>query len=152
MQMDVLDAPSIDSLGIGAPEFTTLNLKGIERGWIGRLFPFLTRRSYKIVLDIAALRLAESFIHKDMADVRNWLDLSSSDLAVILWAGLFHFQPKSKITREQVETWLTPAHHNSLWLMLFDQCFPGYRDKVQKVREAVENASADPKKAELQSV
>jgi len=151
--MDVLEAPKVESLGIEAPEFTTLKLKGIERGWLGRLFPFLTRRSYKIVLDIAALRLAESYIHKDMADVRNWLDLSSSDLAVILWAGLFHFQPKSKITREQVGSWLAPAHHNALWTMLFDQCFPGYRDKLQKAREVIEKvAEEDPKQAELQSV
>lgn len=152
--MDVLTAPTVQSVDIGAPQFTTLKLKNLECGWyIPRfIYKFVSRRTYKIVLDIAALRLAEQHIGKDMASSANWLALSSAELSTIAWAGIrpAWYQRKPKL--QTVQEWLTVVSHAPLWTMLFDQCFPGYRDQVQKAREEVLRSQEDPKKAESQSV
>jgi hypothetical protein len=146
--MSILETPRVESLDVAAPPYTTLRIV-TGRGFLGNLVPSLTRRTYRIVLDISALRLVQNAINKDLAVVNNWMDLSMTDLAVIVWAGLQRFHAKEKLSREQVEQWLAPAQHSPLWIMLFDQCFPGYREALQKMKEHLDKTGthADPKQA-----
>src|SRR5438094_539492 len=103
--MNTLETPTLNALDVAAPPYTTHRILNMERGWVGKLIPRLTRRTFRIVLDVHALRLVEPLINKDLAVVNNWMNLTMPELAAIVWAGIQRFHADEQIARETVESW-----------------------------------------------
>jgi hypothetical protein len=139
--MDVLSTGSVVSIDLNAIPVARVILTKYRRlGWFGK-------RTYDVSLDMAALRLIEQRIGKDLTVVKNWFDLKPADLAVILCVGLH----RRTITLEQVEKWLAPALFDDLWCMLFDLCHPKVREMLKQVQQKLKEGTPDPTAAEPQS-
>lgn len=91
------------------------------------------KKSYRLVLDYNAIAKAQDVIKRDLSKPEGWQNLSGADLSAIAWAALDRFHPDVKL--ETVRSWLQPAQRDDLFVMLFEQCYPGMLDKLVAISE-----------------
>lgn len=102
------------------------------------------QKEYSLVLDFNAIAKAQKELGRDLANIKQWDGLTSSDMTVVAWAALNAFHPE--VTLEQVRSWLAPANVDQLFCMLVEQCYPGLLDRVEAhmKAEALRKAAGNP--------
>ena len=78
-------------------------------------------------------------VERNLAEITHWQHLSKKDLKVICWAAFDQYHPE--ITLKQVGELIPPDGYQPLFVMLFEQAFPGV---MVKLLEQVEKAKAIP--------
>jgi hypothetical protein len=85
-------------------------------------------KSYTLYMNCNAAIKAEQAIGIDLSKPGSWKALSANQLTTIVWAELDRCHPE--ITLHEVGQWLAPAQWSDVWLMLFEQSFPGLIERL----------------------
>lgn len=87
-------------------------------------------RVFTVVMDFNAIARAEEVTGLDLSRIQNWQGMKPAQITAACWAGLDRYHPE--ITLREVGQWLAPAQWAQVWLMLFEQCFPGTLERIKQ--------------------
>ena len=103
----------------------------------------VTPTKWRLVLDYEALAIIEKATGRDLKEPKAWTEVKSSEYPVFVHAGLHRFHPDVKL--EEVRAVLNPACQGGLSNALYELCFPGAMERIQKyLAEKATGATADP--------
>jgi hypothetical protein len=107
-------------------------------------------RTFKLMYDYAAIKVAEDETGVDLRDVKEWASIKSSHLPALVHAGLHRNHPD--VTLEQVGNFLHPSVQGAVLDAIFELLFPGVIEKTRELRakeDARKNGQGDAANASV---